>query len=103
MQCLKALYLYKNYYHLKDPIPPERQAVFDRGHRVGELAQQLFPGGVDCTPSKRFRYAESIQKTQRLINDGQEIIYEATFQVDQVLVMMDILVKRGDLWYAYGK
>ena len=101
LQCYKSLYLYKNYYHLKDPISSELKAVFKRGHRVGELAQKLFSGGIDCTPIKRFKYLESVEKTQRLINDGQEVIYEATFQVERVLVMMDILVKRNGKWYAY--
>lgn len=101
LQCFKSLYLYKNYYHLKDPVSPELQAVFNRGHKVGALAQQLFPGGIDCTPTKRYRYIESVEKTQELINNGQEVIYEATFQVDRVLIMLDILVKRGGKWFAY--
>ena len=101
LQCYKSLYLYKNYYHLRDPISSELQAVFNRGHQVGELAQQLFPGGIDCTPTKRFKYLESVEKTQRLINEGQEVIYEATFQAERVLVMMDMLVKRKGKWYAY--
>ena len=101
LQCFKSLYLYKNYYHLKDPIAPELQAVFNRGHRVGNLAQQLFPGGVDCAPTKRFKYLESVAKTKELINNGQEVIYEATFQVERVLIMLDILVKRDGKWFAY--
>ncbi|MBL4625252.1 MAG: DUF2779 domain-containing protein, partial [Flavobacteriales bacterium] len=90
LQCFKSLYLYKNYYHLKDPVSKELQAVFNRGHQVGGVAQKLFPGGVDCTPVKRFKYHESIEKTQQLINSGQDVIYEATFQVERILIMMDI-------------
>ena len=47
LQCLKSLYLYKRAYHLQDTISAEQQAIFDRGHSVGRLAQNLFPGGVD--------------------------------------------------------
>ena len=33
--------------------------------------------------------------------DGAEIIYEAAFQHEQVLAILDVLVKKDDKWYAY--
>ena len=101
MQCEKSLYLYKNNYALKDPIPPATQLLFNRGHKVGELAQQLFPCGVDSSPSSRYKYRDAVAKTAALINEGVEIIYEACFQHDQVLVILDILVKKDGQWYGY--
>jgi hypothetical protein len=50
MQCEKSLYLNKHGRNLRDEISPEQMAVFSQGTNVGELAQGLFPGGVDCTP-----------------------------------------------------
>lgn len=101
MQCQKAFFLYKNHYNLKDVISPEKQSVFNRGHKVGKLAQSLFAGGVDVSPTHVFKYSESVTKTKELIAGGQEIIYEAAFIFDSTLVAIDILVKRNDKWFAY--
>jgi hypothetical protein len=49
-QCSKLLWFR---YNAKDQIPaPDegQQAVFDQGKEVGELAQQLFPGGIVVAP-----------------------------------------------------
>jgi len=101
VQCQKAFFLYKKYYHLKDPLPAEKRAVFNRGHKVGELAQQLFPGGIDVSPGHVFKFAESVARTKELIAGGEKTIYEAAFVFDETLVAIDILVKRDDKWYAY--
>lgn len=65
------------------------------------LAQQLFPGGIDATPEKRSDNLAAVEKTQQLIASGVEIIYEAAFQHEQVLAILDILVKKDNQWYAY--
>ena len=46
LQCRKALYLQVYHPELADPVPPSREALFESGSRVGELAHGLFPGGV---------------------------------------------------------
>jgi hypothetical protein len=101
LQCSKSLYLYKNFIHLRDPLSAEQQSMFSRGNSVGELAQHLFPGGVDPTAEKRSDTIAAVIKTKELIENGQEVIYEAAFQYEQVLVILDILVKRENKWYAY--
>jgi len=101
LQCEKSLYLYKHHYNLKDPVSPQLQAIFNQGHRVGELAQDLFPGGVDASPPNHFKMQESVFKTQAFIENGEKIIYEATFQYNGVLAALDILVKDDDGWKAY--
>lgn len=99
LQCHKALFLYKHYPQLRDPIPPARQALFNRGHDVGALAHQLFPGGVDA--SVGLTGAAIAAKTQELIAAGVEIIYEAGFIYDDVLVLADIVVKTAEGWNVY--
>lgn len=99
--CLKSLYLYKNRPFLRDKMSAEQRAKFRRGHHVGDLAQQLFPGGIDVSPKSPSQYQKSVVQTAELIEQGQEIIYEATFQFDQVLVMLDLLVKTEKGWQAY--
>ena len=70
---------------MRDAVSAEQQAIFNRGNNVGVLAQQLFPGGVDATALKRSNNGESVKRTQELIANGAEVIYEAAFQHDQVL------------------
>ena len=100
-QCLKSLYLHKKRPFLRDKLSAEQLAKFKRGHKVGDMAQQLFPGGIDVSPKSPSQYQKSAILTQELIASGQEIIYEATFQFNKVLVMLDILVKTEKGWAAY--
>ncbi len=104
LQCAKSLYLYKNSIQLRDAVSSEQKAIFNRGNNVGLLAQKLFPGGVDASPQKRYDYTAAVEKTKQLIESGTEVIYEATFQHEQVLAILDILVKKKDSpdqWLAY--
>ena len=101
LQCAKSLYLYKNFIQLRDKQSAEQTAIFNRGNKVGLLAQKLFPEGVDATPAKRSNNGEAVLRTRELIANGAEIIYEAAFQHEQVLAILDILVKRDNKWYGY--
>lgn len=101
LQCDKHLYLYKHYYNLQDPISEQTKAVFARGHKVGTLAQALFPNGVDATPSNFRASAKAVEDTQRLIEQGVEVIYEAAFMFNEVIVYADIIVKNGKQWEVY--
>jgi len=101
VQCTKAFFLYKNHYNLKDPLPKEKQAVFNRGHQVGVLAQSLFTGGIDVSPTHVSKFNDSVKRTKELIEQGQKVIYEAAFVYDDVLIALDILVNEGGKWFAY--
>lgn len=92
-QCLKYLYLYKKYPKLKDPIPQDRLARFKRGTDVGVYAQQIFPGGIDCSPKSPSQYQKMIEFTAMQIENGTKVLYEALFQFNKTLVIIDILVK----------
>ena len=101
LQCEKSLYLYKHHYTLKDPISPSLQAVFDQGTNIGILAQEIFPDGADASPENHFKMVESVGKTLDFISQGKSTIYEATFQYNNVLAALDILVKDEEGWKAY--
>ena len=101
LQCEKSLYLYKHHYRLKDPTPSSLQPVFDQGTNIGLLAQELFPNGADASPENHFKMVESVVKTQDFVSQGESIIYEATFQFNNVLAALDILVKDEEGWKAY--
>lgn len=99
-QCSKAFFLYKNHFYLRDKPSLEKQLTFKRGHDIGFLAQQLFPGGVNIveTDSNKDR---AIELTKQLIENQTPVIYEATFVFEGILVMVDILVLTENGYIAY--
>ncbi len=90
LQCPKALWLAKYQPELRTPPDSNRLALFQEGHEVGHWAQKLFPGGrhidleADTIPHR-------LKLTQDAIAAGEETLYEATFQYNSILVMVDIL------------
>lgn len=104
VKCEKSLYLNKHKKRLgieSDPYSDQQMAIFSQGTNVGELAQGLFPGGVDCTPESYYDFQKAVIQTQKAIEDGETIIYEAAFQFEGVLAAVDILVKDETGWKAY--
>lgn len=100
-QCIKSLYLNKFHKDLRDPVSESKQAIFDTGHQVGDLAQNLFPGGINSDFSLDLDADKASAKTLELIKSGQKVIYEAAFIYDECLAVMDILVNDGKVWKAY--
>ncbi len=101
LQCHKSLYLNRYQRNLRDQISPEQEAICATGREGGILAQGLFPGGVQSKPPKSFEFQRAVEVTGELIAAGKDIIYEAAFQHEQVLALVDILVRDGDVWRAY--
>jgi len=88
LQCKKALWYKKNNPELAGEISDFTQTIFDTGNIVGDAATKEFPGGVQI---EGLDHSENIKRTTQLIEDGVKTIYEATFQFDDVLVMVDVL------------
>ena len=84
-----------------DEISDNQKAIFQQGTNVGLIAQQLFPAGKDASPENYWDYTSSYEKTAKWISEGEEVIYEAAFQYEGVLVLLDILVQKDGLFYAY--
>jgi hypothetical protein len=101
MQCQKSLWLHLNQPDERDEISDSQQQIFDIGHNVGFLAQQLFPGGIDASRGEFSKIQEAVAYTTELIGKGQKVIYEAAFSDGETLCYMDILVKEEDGWAAY--
>ena len=100
-QCEKALYLFKNRPFLRDKLSMEQRAKFKRGTDVGILAQQYFPGGINMTPSSPAQFSKKVVETlKNLTNPAVNVMYEAVFQYDDTLIMLDIIVRDGDKWRA---
>lgn len=101
-QCTKSLYLNKFHKELRDRISPEQLAIFRRGTNVGILARDLFPGGIDMSPKSPSQYQKKVAETAAaMLDHSVTVIYEAVFQYNDVLIMLDILVRNGDGWNAY--
>ncbi|MBL7929631.1 MAG: hypothetical protein JNL47_09230 [Bacteroidia bacterium] len=92
LQCSKSLYLYKFHYNKRDPLPEALKVRFQKGHDIGALAREKFPGGINCQPPQPWDYRNSILQTQELIEKKFPVIYEAAFQFNRVLAAVDILV-----------
>ena len=100
-QCEKALYLFKNRPFLRDKLSMEQRAKFKRGTDVGILAQKYFPGGINMTPSSPSQFSKKVVETlKNLTNPAVNVMYEAVFQYDDTLIMLDIIVRDGDKWRA---
>lgn len=100
LQCHKYIYLDKYYKKEKDPLSEEQKIKFEGGHLVGAMAQKLFAGGLDISNISRSRDI-LVQETKKLIEKGYSVLYEATFEFNNVLVMADIILKEGDEWKIY--
>jgi hypothetical protein len=96
-QCHKYIYLDKYYKKEKDPLSEEQKKIFEGGHIVGAMAQKLFAGGLDVSLFSKSNDV-LVQETKKLIEQGHTIIYEATFEHNNVHVRADIILKEGDEW-----
>ncbi|MFH5193991.1 DUF2779 domain-containing protein, partial [Campylobacter jejuni] len=70
-------------------------AKFSTGDKVGELACKLFPNGVKIE-FEGSSFDEKCEQTKNLLENNQEVIYEATFCYDGILIMIDILQNTKD-------
>ncbi len=100
-QCPKRLYLHKFRPEVRNEEDKSQQSIFASGTNVGLLAQELFRGGVNAEPPDAFSYHLSVAKTQQLIKEGANIIYEACFNYNGVLCAIDVLIKNSKKWYAF--
>ncbi|MCV3375012.1 DUF2779 domain-containing protein [Campylobacter sp. IFREMER_LSEM_CL2151] len=92
-QCAKSLWL--NTYN-KDVLNSSNKSTkTDIGNKVGELACELFPNGVKIE-FEGSSFDEKCEQTRKLLENNQEVIYEATFCYDGILIMIDILQNTKD-------
>lgn len=99
-QCQKAFYFYKKHPYLRDKISIDKQLTFKRGHQVGDLAQSLFPGGIDVSKNTK-NSTEALELTANLITNNTPVIYEATFAFNDALIMVDILCLENEKYTAF--
>ena len=94
LKCTKSLWLKKYNKDVLTPPNEQMKAIFETGDKVGDKACKLFPGGKKL-PFEGTTFEEKIALTQKWIDEGVKDIYEATFEFDGVLVMVDIFLLIG--------
>ena len=101
LQCEKALYMQKKHPYLRDKLSIEQRAKFQRGTDVGVLAHEVFPNGVDMSPNSPSQFPKKVKETWvNLSNPEVRVMYEAVFQYNDTLIMLDMLVRDGNKWLA---
>lgn len=98
-QCEKKLYFDINRRDLKPITSAEQQAIFDKGHVVGGLAQKLYPGGKDANEGVDSNWDIAIRRTTQWLKEGVTTIYEASFSIPGGFAALDILHhSNGERW-----
>lgn len=91
----------KKHPYLRDKLSMEQRAKFQRGTDVGMLAHEVYPDGVDMSPNSPSQFPKKAQETwDNLSNPEVKVMYEAVFQYNETLIMLDMLVRDGDRWLA---
>jgi len=89
LQCHKLLW---HAYHAKHLIPepdPHKQAIFDQGHEIGELAKRLFPGGIEIGTGTG-GFDEILTASEQGVKERRPL-YEAAFVYRGGYARADIL------------
>jgi CRISPR/Cas system-associated exonuclease Cas4 (RecB family) len=94
-QCLRKVWLYNHKKELMDKPSEFQELLFSQGNDVGNIAKKVFPIGVEIT--QKYNEVElALEKTNEAIASGTEVIFEAAFMFDDVLVRADIIKKNKD-------
>ena len=66
-KCSKALNLHFFEPKERDETSESQQNIFNIGHNIGFMAQQLFPGGIDATRERARKGKTALKYTRELI------------------------------------
>jgi len=94
LQCPKLLW---THFHDKAVLPPPdaaTQAIFNTGHKVGDLAKLMWPDGVEV-PMNFKDIAQTARDTEALLHKRVPI-FEASFLEAGRYVRVDVLVPAAD-------
>ncbi|MCH7822108.1 MAG: DUF2779 domain-containing protein [Proteobacteria bacterium] len=95
-QCPKRLHLEVHHPEYAE-VSARTEALFAVGNRVGEISQQLYGTAESVEIAFNRTMSLMVQQTRELIDGGADFpIFEATFQHDDILVRVDVLIPNGD-------
>ncbi len=90
LQCPKLLWVAFN-----GKLPEAGKAtqhVFEEGHKVGELAKSLYPGGIDISAED---FLANIRETKELLK-SRKPLFEAGLKPGDIFARADILLPAGE-------
>ena len=99
-QCAKKLHLEINRPELAH-VSENTESLFATGNKVGELAKEIYGSSDAVEVPYGNNLQDALRITTEIIESGVKApIYEATFQNDDVLVRVDVLLPDEDGWRA---
>lgn len=69
------------------------KALAEWGHQVGALAKLMYPGGIEIQEGSS---EAQIRETERQLEQEEITLFEPTFRHGNLLIRVDVLVKRGN-------
>jgi hypothetical protein len=98
LQCFRRLWWQVHGPSAEEPAgSAERQARYEEGLQVGEVARTYIPEGV-LVDRHALGRAGAVAKTRALVESGVSVIYEAAFEVEGVFAAVDILELLDGRW-----
>lgn len=97
LRCSRKLYLKLRHDDFGIAPEPNYESRPEEGRRLCEEARAYFPGGV-FAGRRGIDRREALEATRRLMNSGTHILYDAVFEHDGIIVPIDILARRDDMW-----
>lgn len=98
VQCEKNLWLSIHKPELEAETDEATQMQFDEGNEVGDLARQLEKQGV-LIDAPYYDFDSAVKKTAEAIQLGESVIFEASFQFENLFSRADILKKTKSGWH----
>ncbi|MDH5655818.1 MAG: DUF2779 domain-containing protein [Spirochaetia bacterium] len=100
-QCPGSLYLLKTHPEFRSSPSAAGQNLFRQGHRVGKLAWNLFPDGLDLSPANFSDLHAWAARTEDSLKTSSVNFYEAAFLKNGMFCAADILHKENDSYSIY--
>ena len=91
-QCPRRLWLQV---HRKELLSEEESPWMAAGTKAGEIARDLFPGGILIEPGT---LAQALTETVARLAEPPRPLFEATFQAGGVLIRADLLLPEASGW-----
>lgn len=92
--CITKLFYKKNGFPSADEQNEYLLLLADGGYMVGKMAQLLYEQGIEITTDKGT--PEAIVKTEEYLKNENIILFEPAISINNKLIRIDILVKKGD-------
>ena len=97
-QCLKLVH-FKVHQGRLEKISAKTKAIFQEGHQVGDIAQDIYGKGEGTFIEYDPGLGKAIRDTVELLSKGPDKpIYEATLEYEGVQVRADVLLPSGQGW-----